>query len=81
MPLAFTDTDFQQFSRFDRTELLRLYDFLIQRLPARPMESVISIRVTPAVVEQIRRIAVARQLTRSDIARQAIIEFTQRNPL
>lgn len=77
---VFTDTDFQQLSQFDGHELLRLYRFLIQRLPGRSMDAVMTVRLPPDVVERIREIAVRRRSTRSEVARTAIIEYAQRNP-
>ncbi len=80
MPLVFTDTDFQRFSQFDGNELLRLYQFLtrLQRMP--PTESVVSVRLPPDTVDHVRRLAVKRRQTRSDLVRQAVVEFVQRNP-
>ncbi len=80
MPLVFTDSDFKRFAQFDGNELVRLYQFLIQRLQPPPMAAVVSIRLPPDIVDKIRQLAVRRRQTRSDLVRQAVVEFVQRNP-
>ncbi len=81
MALVFTDSDFQRFAQFDGPELLRLYQFLIQRLQPTPMEAVVSVRLPPETAGRLKQLAVTRRLTRSDVIREAVSDFTRRHPV
>jgi len=82
MPLAFSDGDFQQISRFGHNELLRLHQFLVARFRVESrMEVVVSVRLPPEAIERIKMLAFTFKTTRSQIIRRAIDELVRRNPL
>ena len=82
MAPVLTASDFAQLERFDRTELLRLHTFLTSRLgePVN-LETVMTVRLPPHLVAHIQALAFKYQMTRSRLLRQAVEEFTRRNPL
>ena len=81
--LTFTPNDFQRLeAQFSGPELVRLYDFLTRLLHrARPMEAVVTTRLPPEAVDHVTRLVVLRRRTRSDLVREAVMEYLQRNPV
>lgn len=82
MSLRFTDTDFQRLAQFDPAELARLYRFLLDRLrDCAGLTTVLTVRVPQTTVDHMKVLAYRYQMTRSELARRAVMEFLQRNPL
>ena len=82
MAPVLTDNDFAQLARFDRSELLRLHTFLTSRL-GEPinLETVVTVRLPPNLVAHVKALAFRYHMTRSRIVRQAVDEYTRRNPI
>ena len=78
---TFTETDFQRLAQqFDPHELLRLYDFLTRRLHrTQALYAVVTTRLPGDDVQSLTRLAIKRRLTRSELVREAVMEFVQRH--
>ena len=82
MPIALTDSDLQRIGSMDDQQLLRLYQFLLDRLrSATALETVLTVRVPTHIADRIKTLAYRQRSNRSEVARIAILEYLQRNPI
>jgi hypothetical protein len=82
MPIVLTDGDFARLGSLDAQQTLKLYRFLVTRLQAAAgMRDVLTVRLPVDVVERVKALAFRHRTNRSEVVRQAIMEFLQRNPI
>lgn len=84
-PAVLTDADLARISLMSTSDLERLYRFTkeqlrVERLLEITNENVVSVRLPLKVIEQINRLACDQVRTRSEVVRDAILDFTQRRP-
>ncbi len=78
-----TDDDLRRVSMMSLDDLERLHQFTkkqlkIERLLEMANENVMSVRLPLRVVEQVSRLALRRDHTRSEVVRDAILQYISR---
>ena len=78
--ISLTDTDLQRITQLSGPDLARLYQCVTERLrPLRalvePNQNVVTCRLPLHVCDQIKALALTRQVTRSQVIREAVLQF------
>ena len=85
-PTVLTDADYQRIATLGGDQLARLYQFLTDRLRHVPgmelqNDNVDTVRLPPQTVDHVKALALRHGTTRSAVLREAVVEFTRRNPI
>ena len=83
-PITLTPTDLARIAALSGPDLAALYQAVTNRLRAdnrleSPNQNVLTVRLPVDVCDHLKRLAFHHRMTRSAVARQALIDFVRRN--